>query len=226
MILLVEDDLELASLVVSRLEREGYEVAHVTDGAVARDTILSTSPDVVLLDVMLPSLDGFAVCRAVRASYRGVIVMLTARDEDADEVLGLELGADDYLVKPVRPRVLVARIRAHLRRAAAPIQSDQLHTHGHLRVDAQRREVHLAGVRVPLTTTEFDVLHYLVARAGEVVSREALYDDVFGSSWDGMDRAADVYVSRLRQKLGDDPKAPEYLKTVRGAGYLFAPASP
>jgi two-component system, OmpR family, response regulator len=224
MILLVEDDLELATLIRARLEREGYAVEHVADGIRARDAIRDHAPELVLLDVMLPGMDGFEICRAVRDTYTGVIIMLTARDEDADEVLGLEFGADDYLVKPVRPRVLIARIRAHLRRAAAPIRAERHHTHGALTVDAERREVLLHGQRVYLTTTEFDVLAYLVDRAGDVVSREALYEDVFGSRWDGLDRAADVYVSRLRQKLGDDPRAPEYLKTVRGAGYLFAPA--
>lgn len=226
MILLVEDDRELAHLMRDRLEREGYEVAHVERGDVARDRILASAPELVLLDVMLPGIDGFDVCRAVRARYDGPILMLTARDDDVDEILGLELGADDYLVKPVRPRVLVARVRALLRRTRMPRRSDERLEHGRLAVDASRREATLDARPVELTTTEFDLLLYLVRHAGTVISREAIYEHVFESRWDGLDRAADVYVSRLRQKLGDDPRRPEFLKTVRGSGYLFAPAVP
>lgn len=225
MILLVEDDRELAGLVRDRLEREGYEVEHVERGDDARDRILEAAPELVVLDVMLPGMDGFDVCRAVRSRYGGPILMMTARDDDVDEVLGLELGADDYLVKPVRPRVLVARVRALLRRTSAPRRSDERFEHGALVVDAARREATLDGAFVALTTTEFDLLLYLVRQAGQVVSREAIYEQVFETRWDGLDRAADVYVSRLRQKLGDDPRAPRYLKTVRGSGYLFAPSA-
>lgn len=223
-ILVVEDDAELASLVRDRLVREGWSVLVLGDGAAARDFIGSTPPRLVVLDVMLPSLDGFDVCRAVRPSYAGPILMLTALDEDIDQILGLELGADDYLVKPVRPRVLVARIRAALRRSqtAADSSDPRRVVAGDVEVDSARREVRRGGELVPMTTTEFDLLWALCSKAGEVVDRETIYRDVYGTEYDGLDRSADVYVSRLRAKLGDDPKSPKLLKTVRGVGYLWA----
>lgn len=223
-LLLVEDDLELAELVRSRLQREGFEVSHVADGQLAVEQIQSNPPDLVLLDVMLPSLDGFGVCRAVRPDFAGPILMLTALDDDIDQVLGLELGADDYVVKPVRPRVLVARVRALLRRNPSP--SPRRVVSGAIAIDHARREVLRDGTAVVLTTTEFDLLWLLASRAGEVVPREEIYREVYGTEYDGLDRSADVYVSKLRSKLGDDPKRPSLLKTVRGAGYLFVPESP
>lgn len=223
-ILLVEDDRELATLVRDRLVREGWTITVLGDGAAARDFILSTPPKLVVLDVMLPSLDGFDVCRAVRPTYGGPILMLTALDEDIDQILGLELGADDYLVKPVRPRVLVARIRAALRRSEmtdAPANPRRV-VAGDIEIDAARREVRRGGVLVAMTTTEFDLLWALCSKAGEVIDRETIYRDVYRTEYDGLDRSADVYVSRLRAKLGDDPKSPRLLKTVRGVGYLWA----
>lgn len=227
MILLAEDDLELADLVRERLEREGFAVQHVARGDHARDMILGGDPpELVILDVMMPGIDGFDVCRAVRDDYAGPILMMTARDDDIDQVLGLELGADDYVVKPVRPRVLIARVRALLRRARAPERRSERIESGDVTIDASRRDVHVRGELADLTTTEFDVLWYLASRAGIAVSREDIYRDVFGTAYDGLDRAVDVYVSRLRQKLADDPRQPRLLKTVRGTGYLFAPHAP
>jgi two-component system response regulator RstA len=225
-ILLVEDDLELADLVRARLEREGFSVTHEPDGARAAERIVDEPPDLVLLDVMLPSLDGFGVCRAVRPTYAGPILMLTALDDDIDQVLGLELGADDYVVKPVRPRVLVARVRALLRRhtPAKPTELRRVES-GAIVIDHARREVLRDGAPVVLTTTEFDLLWLLASRAGEVVDREEIYRVVYGTEYDGMHRSADVYVSKLRAKLGDDPRSPSLLKTVRGTGYLFVPES-
>lgn len=226
-ILLVEDDAELAELISERLRREGWTVARAGDGETARDAIIGTTPDLVVLDVMLPGMDGFDVCRAVRDRYAGPILMMTALDDDVDQVLGLELGADDYVTKPVRPRVLVARIRALLRRArpAEPGAVREVRA-GDLVIDAARREVTTGGSPVELTTMEFDLLWRLASEAGEVVSREAIYRDVYGTEYDGLDRSADVYVSRLRSKLGDDPKHPRRLKTIRGVGYLFVPEAP
>lgn len=221
-LLLAEDDIELAELVRERLEREGFEVVHAGDGEAAVEAVRADPPDLLILDVMMPKLDGFGVCRAVRPVYSGPILMLTALDDDIDQVLGLELGADDYVVKPVKPRVLVARIRALLRRAAPAVRTDRIESGG-VTIDSARREVSVSGESLELTTSEFDLLFYLAARAGDVVPREQIYRDVYGTEYDGLDRSADVYVSKLRAKLGDDPKRPRLLKTVRGVGYLFVP---
>ena len=165
------------------------------------------------------------VDRHIRPSFPGPILILTARDEDVDQVLGLELGADDFVIKPVRPRVLLARIRALLRRIQVPAEngddSRQVHI-GPLLVDSSRREALLDGAAVELTTIEFDLLWQLVSRAGQVVSRQDLYQALYNYDYDGLDRTIDVYVSRLRHKMGDDTSAPHYIKTVRGVGYLLA----
>ena len=226
-ILLVEDDVELAELTKERLEREGFQVRTEVDGRVAAERIVAEQPGLVILDIMLPSMDGFEVCRTVRTSYRGPILMLTARDEDLDEILGLEFGADDYLTKPVRPRVLIARIRALLRRTAPREPSTRRRiVLGELAVDAGRREVSLSGTNVDLTTIEFDLFWYLVIHAGEVVSRQDIYQALFNYDYDGLDRSVDVYISRVRQKLGEDPANPQFIKTVRGVGYLLASETP
>jgi DNA-binding response OmpR family regulator len=223
-IILVEDDLELAALTKERLEKEGFNVLHEENGEMARDLILSRKPDLVVLDIMLPGMDGFEVCRQVRPEYAGPILILTARDEDLDEILGLEMGADDFVTKPVKPRLLLARVRALIRRSLREESSskpEKLQI-GELTVDASRREVDTGGSQVDLTTTEFDLLHYLTSHAGEVVSRQDIYQALFHYDYDGLDRSVDVYISRLRQKLGDNPGAPHYIKTVRGVGYLMA----
>ena len=223
-IILVEDDLELASLIKERLEREGYQVCHEANGKAARDRILEEPPDLVVLDIMLPGMDGFEVCRSVRPTYRGPILILTARDEDVDEILGLELGADDYVTKPVRPRVLLARIRNLLRRTELDLSAEGVRRVqiGDIIVDASRREVSRSGQQIDLTTVEFDLVWHLAGRAGNVVSRQELYQALFGYDYDGLDRGVDVYVSRIRHKLGDDPADSGLIKTVRGVGYLFA----
>jgi two-component system response regulator RstA len=224
-IVLVEDDLELARLIQERLREEGFRVLHVANGPKALDLILETGPDLVLLDIMLPGMDGFQVCRQVRPGYGGPILVLTARDDDLDQILGLELGADDYVTKPVKPRVLLARIRALLRRSQRTPSETSSPTRialDRLEIDASRREVALAGRSVELTTVEFDLLWYLATRAGRVVDRQELYQAIYHYDYDGLDRSVDVYISRLRQKLGDDRVSPHYLKTVRGVGYLMA----
>ena len=222
-IVLVEDDVGLADLIKERLEGEGFRVLHEVNGEAARDLILAQSPDLVVLDIMLPGMDGFQVCRQVRPSYRGPILILTARDDDLDEILGLELGADDYVTKPVKPRVLLARIRALLRRAQPSAEEPRISrvNIGELTVDASRRETTLRDQVVDLTTVEFNLLWYLVGHAGQVVSRQDLYQAIYNLDYDGLDRSIDVYISRLRQKLGDDPAMPHYIKTVRGVGYLL-----
>ncbi|WDP89618.1 MAG: winged helix-turn-helix domain-containing protein [Desulfobacter sp.] len=222
-ILLVEDDLRLASLVSTYLSRQEFEVdtEHRGDDAVQR--IIGEEPDLVILDLMLPGKDGFAVCREVRQSYAGPILMLTAREEDMDQVVGLELGADDYVKKPVEPRVLLARIRALFRRAAVT-QAAPDHNEikfGGLALFAASRRVTLAGNPVELSTNEFDLLWLLASRAGEVLDRDLLYREVKGIEYDGLDRSIDVAVSRLRKKLNDSPDHPCRIKTVWGSGYLF-----
>jgi two-component system, OmpR family, response regulator RstA len=222
-ILLVEDDLELAGLIVERLEQESYRVEHVADGAVACQKIPLMRPDLVILDIMLPGKDGFEVCRCVRPEFEGPILILTARDDDLDQILGLELGADDFLTKPVRPRVLLARVRALLRRMERVGGGGQgVLALGELTIDAGRREARLSEELISLTTIEFDLLWVLAGQAGRVVSREELYRALYQTEYDGLDRSIDVYVSRLRKKLKDDPAEPHILKTVRGSGYLLA----
>lgn len=223
-IFLVEDDIELARLTGERLEREGFRVLHETDGKKACTRILNERPDLVILDLMLPGMDGFGVCRNIRPAYKGPVLILTARDGDLDQILGLELGADDFVIKPIRPQVLLARIRALLRRAdpaeAEPTGSPI--TQGNLTIDPSRREAFHEGKPIDLTTVEFDLLKFLLSHAGSVVSRNDIHLALYRTEYDGLDRSIDVYISRLRHKLGDDPSNPRYLKTVRGVGYLFA----
>jgi two-component system, OmpR family, response regulator RstA len=222
-ILLVEDDAELASMVADFLSLHGFDILVEGRGDRAAQRILSESPDAVLLDVNLPGLDGFAVCRAVRDDYRGAILMLTARGEEVDEVLGLESGADDYMAKPVRPRALLARLRTHLRRGTAEEQpSGQPIVVGSLVIDAARRRAELGGEVLDLTTAEFDLLKLLADNAGRALSRDDIYQALHGVRYDGIDRSIDLRISRLRRKLGDDPAKPQRLKSVRGTGYQLS----
>jgi two-component system OmpR family response regulator len=224
-ILLVEDDTELRELLARRLRTEGYEVAECGDGLAAVEQVRDAPPELVLLDVGLPGQNGFDACRAMRSFWQGPIVFVTARDEELDEVLGLELGGDDYLVKPVSARVLVARVRAALRRRE-PARGDVLRT-GKLDVDPARREVRVGRDVVPLTTAEFDLVAFLAARAGQVVDRDTIYRELLGIEYDGLDRTVDVQVSRVRQKLGRAaPGGDETIRTVRGTGYLAIPGEP
>jgi DNA-binding response OmpR family regulator len=223
LVLLVEDDLRLAALTREYLEGHGVAVVHVADGRKAQEEALSGRYDAVLLDLMLPGRDGLDVCREVRTRSDVPIVVLTARGEEADRVMGLELGADDYLGKPYSPRELLARIRAVVRRAkgrAGP--ATEAVKVGGLLVDPAARRVVLDGKEITLTGYEFALLFALARRAGRVLAREQLMELAKGSAEDAFDRSIDVHVSRLRQKLGDDPKHPRLIKTVRGAGYVLA----
>jgi DNA-binding response OmpR family regulator len=223
LVLLVEDDLRLANLTREYLEGHGVAVVHVADGRRGQEEALSGRFDAVLLDLMLPAKDGLEVCREVRARSDVPIVVLTARGEEADRVMGLELGADDYLAKPYSPRELLARIRAVTRRAkgrAGPA-TDVVRVGG-LVVDPAARRVVLDGKEIALTGYEFALLLALARRAGRVLAREQLMELAKGSAEEAFDRSVDVHVSRLRQKLGDDPKRPRLIKTVRGAGYVLA----
>jgi DNA-binding response OmpR family regulator len=223
LVLLVEDDLRLAALTREYLEGHGVAVVHVGDGRRGQEEALSGRYDAVLLDLMLPGKDGLEVCREVRARSDVPIVVLTARGEEADRVMGLELGADDYVAKPYSPRELLARIRAVVRRAkgrAGPaLEAVRV---GGLLVDPAARRVVLDGREIALTGYEFALLLALARRAGRVLAREQLMELARGSADDAFDRSVDVHVSRLRQKLGDDPKRPRLIKTVRGAGYVLA----
>ena len=221
-ILLVEDDAPLASMVADFLSPHGFDVSIEGRGDAAVDRIAQENPDAVVLDVNLPGLDGFSLCKAVRSRYRGAIIMLTARGEELDEVLGLEAGADDYMAKPVRPRALLARLRTHLRRVTPAEQASTPIVVGSLVVDAARRSVDIDGVTVDLTTAEFDLLHLLAQHAGQTLSRNDIYQHIHGMKYDGVDRSIDLRISRLRKKLGDDPTKPRRIKSVRGVGYMLS----
>lgn len=224
-ILLVEDDARLAELTAEYLSRNDLNVSIEPRGDTAEARILAEQPDLVILDVMLPGKDGFEVCRAVRPQYRGVILMLTARDEDFDQILGLEMGADDYIAKPVQPRVLLARIKALLRRLPAPGEpagESEAMIFGQFRISQATRTATLGGTSIDLTTAEFDLLWLLATHAGNVLSRDDLLQELRGIGFDGLDRSIDARISRLRKKLNDDPENPTRIKTVRGKGYLFS----
>ncbi len=223
-VLLVEDDEKLARLTAKYLESHGLVVTVAGDGDTALALERKAAFDAVLLDLMLPGKDGVEVCRLLRARSDVPILMVTARGEEADRVLGLEGGADDYIAKPFSSRELLARVRAQVRRArggSGPGKSEVVEA-GPLRLDAGALSATLDGRPVALTAYEFALLRALAERAGRVLSREALLDLAKGSAEDAFDRSIDVRISRLRQKLGDDPKRPRLLKTVRGAGYVLA----
>jgi two-component system, OmpR family, response regulator RegX3 len=225
-ILLVEDEPAIAEPLAETLTREGFhlEVAGTAAGAV--DAFASVRPDLILLDLMLPDGSGFDVCREVRKSSQVPIIMLTARGDEADRVIGLELGADDYVVKPFSAREVTARVRAVLRRtaqAAAPADArdDGPIEVADVRLDPATRSVTKAGAPVDVTRKEFDLLRLLMRSAGAVVTRERLIDEVWDVNWFGSTKTLDVHVSGLRKKLGDDSTAPRYIHTVRGVGFMF-----
>ena len=227
-ILLIEDDERLAKLTAEYLRKNEFEVTIEGRGDTAEARILKEDPELVILDIMLPGKDGFEVCRAIRSQYKGVILMLTARDEDLDQILGLELGADDYISKPVQPRLLLARIKALLRRAPtggeggpSADEADELEF-GNFRISQATRSTYLGNDIIDLTTAEFDLLWLLARHAGNILSRDDLLQELRGIGFDGLDRSIDARISRLRRKLGDDPENPTRIKTVRGKGYLFS----
>lgn len=220
-IMIVEDDERLAALTQEYLVANGMQVSVVSNGEHAIRLIRREQPDLVVLDLMLPGADGLTVCREVRPDFRNPILMLTARTDDMDQVLGLEIGADDYVPKPVKPRVLLARIKALLRR----VETDQVGSgrleFGDLVVDNAAREVLYRGAVVDLTSAEYDLLWLLASNAGTVLSREMIFERLRGIQYDGQDRSIDVRISRIRPKVGDDPDNPRRIKTVRSKGYLF-----
>lgn len=223
-VFLIEDDARLSELVQEYLTREGYEVTVIADGADAAKKIPSEQPDMVILDIMLPGMDGFDICKSVRPHYRGPILMMTARSDELDEILGLEMGADDYVTKPVRPRLLLSRVKALLRRATPTDDaSRQVFQFGELTIDLPNRRVQIAGASVDLTTAEFDLLHLLAEHVGEPMDRDQLSQVLRGIEYDGLDRTIDLRVARLRKKIEPDPAHPRYVVSVRGTGYQLLP---
>lgn len=222
-ILVVEDEEPIAEILKFSLEREGYSVALAFDGIEAIQKTHTFQPDLILLDVMLPEKDGFEVCREVRSFSEVPIIMITARDSEIDKVLGLELGADDYVTKPFGTRELMARIKANLRRhsleSVSKIGSTSRIVLGDLVIDLDRYEVTKHSSVIPLTHREFELLSFLAARPGIVYSREQLLLDVWGADYEGDSRAVDVTIRRLREKIEDDPANPVYVLTKRGVGY-------
>jgi len=223
LVVLVEDDLRLSELIRSYLQGNGFRVSVENRGDLAVERVQREGPDLVVLDLGLPGKDGFAVCRELRQTFTVPILMLTARDSDIDHVVGLELGADDYVIKPVEPRVLVARIHALLRRGRTPgAPENRTLRFGALSINTAARSVTLQGEPVELSSNEFDLLLFLASRAGEMQSRETLYLELYKREYNGLDRTLDVRVSHLRRKLNDTGD-PGKIKTVWGHGYLFVP---
>ena len=221
-ILVVEDEESLAETVRYTLEREGYQVSVASDGRAALERFRVDSPSLVILDLMLPELSGLDVCRQIRQISQVPIVMVTAKDSEADKVTGLELGADDYVTKPFSVRELVSRVRANLRRAAvsAGVEPGETElTAGPVRMDVSRHEVRVGGTLVPFPPKEFELLETLLRRKGHLLTRDRLIADVWGGDYFGDTKTLDVHVKRIRQKIERDPHRPEHLVTVRGLGY-------
>jgi DNA-binding response OmpR family regulator len=226
-LLVVDDDERLRSLLAEYLGERGFHVETAASGEAGLARALAGGIDLVVLDVMLPGMDGLAVCRELRRSSRVPVLMLTARGDETDRIVGLELGADDYLAKPFNPRELLARVQAILRRADATATGGALGTPepqvlraGPVSVDLDRRTAHLGDTELELTTTEFEILRTLVLNAGRIIPREKLMGMARGEEWAAFERSVDVHVSHLRKKLGDDAKTPTLIKTVRGVGYI------
>lgn len=222
-VLLVEDDEIFALLLQRTFIKGGYEVKAMHDAPGVTALVRSENFDALIIDGNLPTGDGFELCRQLRPQFTGIIMLLTGRDDDLDELMGLELGADDYIRKPAEPRLVLARLKAHLRRQqrASDAAQPPAITFGEIEIDIDRREVKRAGSLLVLTDAEFDLLVALTSRAGEIVDRDTLFQGARGVEYDGLDRSIDMRVSRLRKLLGDDPTQPRIIKTVRGRGYLF-----
>jgi two-component system, OmpR family, phosphate regulon response regulator OmpR len=222
--LLVEDDPRLADMLSEYLGQAGFDITIASLGAAALDLLAETAYDVVILDLMLPDMDGLDVCRQLRTKYDTPVLMLTARGDAIDRIVGLELGADDYLPKPFEPRELVARLRAIMRRGGRSGAPAKALRFGRLEIDTAARVVRLNGAACELTGYQFDLLVALAKNAGRVLSREFLMDQVKGEEFESFDRSIDVHISRIRAAIEDNPKKPRRIITVRAAGYVFAKA--
>jgi two-component system response regulator VicR len=224
-ILIIEDEKSISDIVKFNLIKEGFDVEIAFDGLVGLNKALQVNPDLILLDVMLPSMDGFQVCKKIRETQTTPIIMLTAKEEEVDKVLGLELGADDYITKPFGMRELIARIKANIRRTGlVEGSSDEIadiQHFGDLEIDMNRYEARKKGIALELTLREFELLKYLAERENRVFSREQLLEEVWGYEYYGDIRTVDVTVRRLREKLEDDSSEPRYIVTKRGIGYFF-----
>jgi len=226
-LLVVDDEAPIVELLRGYLVREGWDVLAASDGPTAVEMARERAPDVIVLDVMLPGLDGFEVLRQIRTFSDAYVIMLTARAEEIDRIVGLSAGADDYLVKPFSPRELVARVRALLRRPRpAQVDGAERREMGDLVIDLPRRSVTVRGTPVTLTTIEFDLLTTLAREAGVVLSRQRLLDRVWGMDYVGDEHVVDVHLANLRRKLGDDAAHPRYIETVRGVGFRFKEGTP
>lgn len=233
-IILVEDDDKLSSLIQKYMQQQGFQVEVIADGRLAKKAILTNQPDIVILDLMLPGKDGLTICREIRAQYKGSILFLTASEDDIDHVTGIELGADDFIIKPIQPRVLLARVRMQLRKITMisntneQSSSDEVHSvsdlhFGKLSIFTKKRLVTLNDEKMPLTTSEYDLLLLLANHAEEVLSRDFIFKATRGIEYDGMDRTVDTKIANLRKKLGDSGSLSSKIITVRSQGYLFVP---
>ncbi len=226
-VLVIEDELSIIDILKFNLEKEGYIVYEATDGATGLEYALSKNPDLVLLDVMLPQMDGFEVCRRIREKSMVPIIMLTAREEEVDKVLGLELGADDYMTKPFSIRELTARVKANLRRtipdsdSVLKNSSQNIISYGELQINVERYEVSKRGQVIEITLREFELLKFLATQPQKIFTRENLLENVWGYEYYGDVRTVDVTIRRLREKIEDDPGMPRYIVTKRGVGYYF-----
>lgn len=218
-ILVVDDEKQIVELLSAYLEREGYQITAAYDGRSAYEAALKEKPDLILLDLMLPEINGFEVCRMLRVSSNVPIIMLTARDEETDKILCLEVGADDYITKPFSPREVLARVRAVLRRASSEPAAQEQIIIGDLEIDLGKHEVRKTGEPVPLTPTEFKILEAMAKSPGRVFTRLQLIDYVQGYSFEGYERTIDAHIKNLRQKIEDNPRSPSYVVTVFGVGY-------
>ncbi|MDB4223688.1 response regulator transcription factor [Granulosicoccus sp.] len=219
-IMVVEDDESLARWIADYLETHNFQVTVATRGDAALELIRNDSPDAVILDLNLPVMDGLEVCRQARLFFDNPIIMLTARDTDSDEIEGLDKGADDYLAKPVKPSILLARLRALLRRSQKATMEPTIFIGG-LHIDTHSRTVMLFDNVIALSSHEYDVLHVLATNVGQAMSRESLVERIRGIEYDGFDRSVDICISRLRRKLLDDAQVPRRIKTLRGVGYML-----
>ncbi|MBK9738505.1 MAG: response regulator transcription factor [Actinobacteria bacterium] len=223
-ILVVDDEKPLVGVITSYLEREGFTVLPAYDGLSAVEIARAERPDLIMVDLVLPGLSGLEVCARVREFSDAYVIILTARDDEADKVAGLTAGADDYVTKPFSPRELVARIHAMLRRPRQTLPEAEAIVLGRLTIDLESRDVTLDGELIPLTRTEFDLLAAMLARPRAALSRRELIDQVWGPDWFGDEHVVDVHVGHLRSKLGDSATEPQYVRTVRGVGYGLGPA--
>ncbi len=219
-ILIIDDDKKLNTLLSDYLLKFGFKVTTATHPEKGLKILKMELPDIIILDIMLPDMNGFEVCREIRKEYSVPIIMLTARGEVTDRIVGLELGADDYLPKPFEPRELVARIQTILRRVQGDVKTE-IRKFGELTVDFRKHSVLLNDKHIELTTAESEILFLFIKNAGKVLNRDQILNQIRGFEWESFNRSVDVLISRLRHKLNDDPNHPRYIKTIWGTGYMF-----